>query len=280
MLVDGSVVMIENMVRHLAKKDDTRAAAQKIRDAAHEVLRPVFFARGTIISSYLPIFTRQAVEGRLFKPMAWIVTFALLGALGFAIIVAPVMANLLFPKGAKEWQNPIMHWLIMHWLIRHYRVAVRAAIDHQYATVGIAAFLFAIAIYLTVGGPIGSEFLPPPPPPNASHWLNSPKPPLTMVPNRSIARQASATSPSSTPPKAAISARLSKRPSARSNTTSICPPATTSYQFLGLIRSGFPRSLWRLRASRCHHDRVHQPTARPPQRHGSVQQGAYCRGSG
>ena len=155
MLVDGSVVMIENMVRHLAKKDDTRTPGQKIRDAAHEVLRPVFFARGIIITSYLPIFTLQAVEGRLFKPMAWTVTFALLGALGFAIIVAPVMAAIFFQKGAKEWENPIMHWLIVH-----YREAVRAAILHRYITMGIATVLFAIAIYLTVGGPIGSEFLP------------------------------------------------------------------------------------------------------------------------
>jgi heavy metal efflux system protein len=155
MLVDGSVVMIENMVRHLAHKDDTHTSAQKIRVAAREVLRPVFFARGIIITSYLPIFTLQAVEGRLFKPMAWTVTFALLGALGFAIIVAPVMASMLFSKGAKEWQNPIMHWLI-----RRYRVAVRAAIEHRYVTVGIATVLFAIAIYLAVGGPVGSEFLP------------------------------------------------------------------------------------------------------------------------
>ena len=155
MLVDGSVVMIENMVRHLAKKDDTRTPGQKIRDAAHEVLRPVFFARGIIITSYLPIFTLQAVEGRLFKPMAWTVTFALLGALGFAIIVAPVMAAIFFQKGAKEWENPIMHWLIVH-----YREAVRAAILHRYITMGIATVLFAISIYLTVGGPIGSEFLP------------------------------------------------------------------------------------------------------------------------
>ena len=155
MLVDGSVVMIENMVRHLAERDDTRTPAQKIRDAAHEVLRPVFFARGIIITSYLPIFTLQAVEGRLFKPMAWTVTFALLGALGFAIMVAPVMAAFLFRNGAKEWQNPIMHWLIVR-----YRVAVRAAIEHRYTTVGIAAILFGIAVYLTVGGPIGSEFLP------------------------------------------------------------------------------------------------------------------------
>jgi heavy metal efflux system protein len=155
MVVDGSVIMIENMVRHLAQRDDTRTAAQKIRDAAHEVLRPVFFARGIIITSYLPIFTLQAVEGRLFKPMAWTVTFALLGALVFAILVAPVMASFLFRKGAKEWQNPIMQWLT-----RHYRTAVRTAILHRNATVGIAAVLFAIALFLAFGGPVGSEFLP------------------------------------------------------------------------------------------------------------------------
>jgi cobalt-zinc-cadmium resistance protein CzcA len=155
MLVDGSVVMIENMIRHLAETDGTRTPGQKIRDAATEVMRPVFFARGIIITSYLPIFTLQAVEGRLFKPMAWTVSFALIGALGFAIVVAPVMAAILFRKGASEWQNPIMHWLIVR-----YRVAVRAAIVHRKVTLSIATALFAIAIYLTVGGPIGSEFLP------------------------------------------------------------------------------------------------------------------------
>ena len=93
MVVDGSVVMIENMVRHFSIKDDQRTPAQRIREAAHEVQRPVFFARGIIITSYLPIFTLQAVEGRLFKPMAWTVIFALVGALVFAILVAPVMGR-------------------------------------------------------------------------------------------------------------------------------------------------------------------------------------------
>ena len=120
MVVDGSVVMIENMVRHLSIKDDTRSPMQKIRDAAHEVQRPVFFARGIIIASYLPIFTLQAVEGRLFKPMAWTVTFALIGALVFAILVAPVMGGIAFRKGAKEWKNPMMEWLTAR-----YRSAVR-----------------------------------------------------------------------------------------------------------------------------------------------------------
>jgi len=155
MVVDGSVVMIENMVRHLNVKGDTRSPMQKIANAAHEVLRPVFFARGIIITAYLPIFTLQAVEGRLFKPMAWTVTFALIGALLFAILVAPVLASLFFRKDAREWENPLLHWLT-----GHYRTAVRSAILHRKRTVGIATALFAIAVYLTVGGPIGSEFLP------------------------------------------------------------------------------------------------------------------------
>jgi cobalt-zinc-cadmium resistance protein CzcA len=155
MLVDGSVVMIENMVRHLANKEDTSPPMHKIASAAREVMKPVFFARGIIITSYLPIFTLKAVEGRLFKPMAWTVCFALIGALVFALLIAPVLASILFRKGAKEWDNPLMIWLI-----RHYRTGVKAAIEHRYTTLAIASFLFLIAAYLTVGGPIGSEFLP------------------------------------------------------------------------------------------------------------------------
>ncbi len=155
MVVDGSVVMIENIVRHLGLENDPRTPTQKIRDAAHEVQRPVFFARGIIIASYLPIFTLQAVEGRLFKPMAWTVTFALIGALVFAILVAPVMGGIAFKKGAKEWENPLMRWLTTH-----YRTAVRSAILHRNMTLGISLLLFVVAIYLTFGGPIGSEFLP------------------------------------------------------------------------------------------------------------------------
>ncbi len=155
MVVDGTVIMVENIVRHLNNRDDTVTVQQKIRNAAHEVQRPVFFARGIIVASYLPIFTLQAVEGRLFKPMAWTVSFALIGALVFAMLVAPVMSTFSFRKGAKEWHNPIMTWLT-----DRYRAAVRSAIQHYRVTVAISACLFAIAIFLTFGGPIGSEFLP------------------------------------------------------------------------------------------------------------------------
>jgi cobalt-zinc-cadmium resistance protein CzcA len=155
MVVDGAVVMIENIVRHLAHKNDPHTPQQKIRDAAQEVQRPVFFAIAIIITAYLPIFTLQAVEGRLFKPMAWTVAFALLGALTFSIVVAPVLASILFAKGAKEWENPLMGWLV-----KHYRYSVRWAIEHRKITVGIAMVIFAVALWMNFGGVIGSEFLP------------------------------------------------------------------------------------------------------------------------
>ncbi len=106
MVVDGAVVMVENIVRHLSHGPNSKTPADKIRDAAHEVQRPVFYAIAIIITAYLPIFTLQSVEGRLFHPMAWTVAFALLGALTFSIILAPVLASMLLSKGAKEWREP------------------------------------------------------------------------------------------------------------------------------------------------------------------------------
>jgi cobalt-zinc-cadmium resistance protein CzcA len=157
MVVDGSVVMIENIVRHLNHRSDNgeESVQDKIRDAAHEIQRPVFYAIGIIITAYLPIFTLQAVEGRLFKPMAWTVAFALLGALIFSMIVAPVLASFLFRKGAKEWRNPVMEFLAAR-----YRRGVVWAIHHRGFTVGVGVVSLVLAIYLAFGGVIGSEFLP------------------------------------------------------------------------------------------------------------------------
>jgi heavy metal efflux system protein len=155
MVVDGAVVMVENIVRHLGRRDDNRSAKQKIADAAHEVQRPVFYAIAIIITAYMPIFTLQAVEGRLFKPMAWTVAFALLGALTFSMLIAPALASLFFPKGTREWHNPVMVWLTAV-----YRRALRLAIRLRYLTVGVGVASLCAAIYLTVGGVIGSEFLP------------------------------------------------------------------------------------------------------------------------
>ena len=113
MVVDGAVVMVENIVRHLGHEGGPpRSVVERIREAAHEVQRPVFYAIGIIITAYLPIFTLQSVEGRLFKPMAWTVAFALLGALIFSMVLAPVLSSLLFGQNTREWRNPVLVWLI------------------------------------------------------------------------------------------------------------------------------------------------------------------------
>ncbi|MGA2980199.1 MAG: CusA/CzcA family heavy metal efflux RND transporter [Terriglobales bacterium] len=155
MVVDGAVVMIENIVRHLGHQNGVKTAREKISEAAHEVQRPVFYAIAIIITAYLPIFTLQRVEGRLFHPMAWTVAFALLGALLFSIVIAPVLASFVFRKGAKEWHNPIMQFLV-----EHYRTAVRWAIRRRVLTIGVGVLGLFIALYLAFGGAIGSEFLP------------------------------------------------------------------------------------------------------------------------
>ena len=156
MVVDGCVVMVENILRHLEHQDVRDVGIiDTIRIAAHEVQRPVFFARAIIIVTYMPIFTLQRVEGRLFKPMAWTVAFALVGGLVFALIIAPVLASFLFRHRTSEWKNPVLTWLITH-----YRIAVRWAIEHRKVTFSIAAALGALTVYLATSGIIGSEFLP------------------------------------------------------------------------------------------------------------------------
>lgn len=156
MVVDGAVVMVENIVRHLNRSGHgSQTITERIREAAHEVQRPVFYAIGIIITAYLPIFTLQAVEGRLFKPMAWTVAFALLGALIFSMLLAPVLSSFLFQRGAKEWHNPILTWLI-----DGYKVAAAFAIRNRYLTVGVAGLALALSAFLMFSGVIGSEFLP------------------------------------------------------------------------------------------------------------------------
>jgi heavy metal efflux system protein len=158
MVVDGAVVMVENIVRHLSHGQNgarPKGMGEAIRNAAHEVQRPVFYAIAIIITAYLPIFTLQRVEGRLFRPMAWTVAFALLGALLFSMLIAPVLSTLLFRNGVREWRNPLMAFLT-----DRYRKAVRFAIDRHILTAAAGAMALCLAIYLGYSGVIGSEFLP------------------------------------------------------------------------------------------------------------------------
>jgi heavy metal efflux system protein len=159
MVVDGAVVMIENIIRRLSHRNGSSerplTRGQIIRQAAHEVQRPVFYAIAIIITAYMPIFTLQAVEGRLFRPMAWTVAFALLGALTFSIVIAPVLAGLLFRGEVKEWHNPVMNFLT-----DRYRKLLRWSIANRWITVGGAVAALCLALILAGSGIIGSEFLP------------------------------------------------------------------------------------------------------------------------
>ncbi len=87
--------------------------------------------------------------------MAWTVAFALLGALTFSLLVAPVLASLFFRSGLREWQNPVLPWLT-----QRYRGAVTWSVQHRWAMVGVSLLSVGISLYLVLGGVIGSEFLP------------------------------------------------------------------------------------------------------------------------
>jgi len=160
MVVDGAVVMVENIVRHLSRSRETPAGRLKstreiIRDACHEVQRPVFYAIAIIITAYLPIFTLQRVEGRLFRPMAWTVAFALLGAMVFSILIAPVLAGTFFRGGVRERRNRVMDFLT-----EIYRKRLRWAVQHRWVVAFVAFVSLAGTVYLGFGGVIGAEFLP------------------------------------------------------------------------------------------------------------------------
>ncbi len=155
MVVDGAVVMMENIVRHMGSEGTQKTAMERIREAAKEVQRPVFYAIAIIITAYLPIFTLQQVEGRLFRPMALTVAFALLGALLFSMSIAPVLASVLFRNKIKEWHNPILVWLT-----NLYRRALGFTLHRKAFVLIPVVSLFVFTIWLFAAGHIGSEFLP------------------------------------------------------------------------------------------------------------------------
>jgi heavy metal efflux system protein len=156
MVVDGAIVMVENIVRHASHRDDVQKPfLDRIRDAALEVRRPSFYATLIIITAYLPIFTLQRVEGRLFRPMAWTVAFALLGADFFSMMVAPVLSSYFFRKGTREWENPVFGLIT-----RGYQHAVTWTVRHRWSMILVSVLALCTDLWLLQGERIGKEFLP------------------------------------------------------------------------------------------------------------------------
>ncbi|MCL7982708.1 MAG: CusA/CzcA family heavy metal efflux RND transporter, partial [marine benthic group bacterium] len=154
LIVDGSVVMIENVFRMMGEEgSEKRDTLDIVRDATVEVARPVAFAVGIIMIVYLPILTLTGVEGKMFTPMAMTVLFALGGSLILALTVIPVLASLLLRKRPKHHETRLVRFLQ-----RVYRPALDWALSHRAAVVATAASLFVIG--LGVSTRLGAEFIP------------------------------------------------------------------------------------------------------------------------
>ncbi len=150
-IVDGAVVVVENVFRRRHEEPHARFDGV-VRRAVHEVARPTLFSLAIIIVAYVPIFTLQRVEGRIFAPMANTVASALVGALVASLTLVPVLALLLLGK-EKEHVSPVVTWAE-----RHYGPALRFALRHRRKV--LAGAVIALAGALALAGTLGSEFLP------------------------------------------------------------------------------------------------------------------------
>ncbi|MBB5457050.1 efflux RND transporter permease subunit [Paraburkholderia sp. Cpub6] len=152
LLVDGAVVMIENIVRRRAEAP-ARPMQAVVLEASREVARPITFAVLIITAVYLPILSLQGVEGKMFRPMALTVVFALLASLVITLTVMPVLASFLLRGKVAERESRIIHWMR-----RRYEPVLTRAAHRPVLTVVLAVLLLALAGVL--GSRLGAEFLP------------------------------------------------------------------------------------------------------------------------
>ncbi len=154
LVVDSSVVMIENCVRCLSHKSAGRSRLQIIRDAAVEVRKPTMFGELIIMIVYLPILTLEGVEGKLFRPMAMTVIMALAGSMVLSLTLMPVLASLFLPKIIRETEP-----LLIRVLKRLYAPVLRFTMHHKTFVIG-SALLLLVSVFGLVAPNLGSEFVP------------------------------------------------------------------------------------------------------------------------
>ncbi|MBY0524423.1 MAG: CusA/CzcA family heavy metal efflux RND transporter [Gemmataceae bacterium] len=155
MVVDSSVVMVENCVRHIAHGDSRRRSlAEVVRDAAVEVRKPTMFGELIIMIVYLPILTLEGIEGKLFRPMALTVIFALLGSMVLSLTFMPVLASILLPRKIEE-REPLM-MRVAHMI---HNPILRICMDHKWVVLGIAAGVLIVAFGM-IAPHLGAEFVP------------------------------------------------------------------------------------------------------------------------
>ncbi|MEX2463731.1 MAG: CusA/CzcA family heavy metal efflux RND transporter, partial [Balneolaceae bacterium] len=153
MVVDGSVVMVENIVHRLQQDDNKNRRIDVIRKAAHQVARPIFFGVLIILMVYVPIMTFSGMEGILFRPMAITVATAVFGSLILALVYVPAMSAIVFRKGVKVRKN-----YIISWLKPKYQNFLEKSLDHKFITISAAMVVFISSLILLPR--LGTEFLP------------------------------------------------------------------------------------------------------------------------
>jgi cobalt-zinc-cadmium resistance protein CzcA len=153
MIVDGAVVMVENIFRELAARRDNANVTEVIRHAAHDVERPIFYAIAVIIAGYLPIYVLTGPSGRLFRPMADTMSFALAGALLCTLTLLPVLCAFFLRKGVKEPEVPLYKSVE-----RAYDRLLAACLRRRGLTVTVCVLLFVASLALLPF--IGAEFMP------------------------------------------------------------------------------------------------------------------------
>ena len=154
MVVDSSVVMIENCTRHLADAPAGKDRREIIRDAAVEVRKPTLFGELIILVVYLPILTLEGTEGKLYRPMALTVIFALLGSMLLSMTLMPALASLLLPR-RREGREP----LLMRAIKAFYLLVLRVTMKQKAAVLLFALAVLGVAFGL-VAPNLGSEYVP------------------------------------------------------------------------------------------------------------------------
>jgi cobalt-zinc-cadmium resistance protein CzcA len=154
-IVDASVVIMENLLRILhERKGKLRSLPRAITEAVTQMGRPILFSKIILVTAFIPLYTLQQVEGRIFRPMAWTLTFALVAGTVFAVLIVPALATVAVKGGKIAGEES---WIVQ-WLLRIYRPALDYAMNSRRLVFGGAAAL------LMIGGVgfhfMGSEFLP------------------------------------------------------------------------------------------------------------------------
>lgn len=153
-VIDGTVVMMENIYRELAlRQGQSYQLNEVILAAAKDVDRPIFYSVGVILAGYLPIYALSGPAGKLFHPMAETMCFALVGSLILTLTLVPVLASYWFKGGVREKVNRPVEWMK-----RKYAKQLDWALDHPKATIAIAAIIFGASLLLIPF--IGGEFMP------------------------------------------------------------------------------------------------------------------------